>query len=287
MSKASTRASGPIAPDDAAAPVTGWADCALDSLTGRDTEALSESLGERLAALNIKHAVFSQLPQRAATLSPEAEHGLLTARFVIDAPTRPEPSLLYALHTQGVRGVRFSLAADDERAAVQLDEILRYAERIVPLNWHIELALGETSASLLKHEWTLTRFPVAMCLSTITDRVAHRLLSDPDTDFILALLAMGRTWLKLTGAPLSHSEQADGSLALFATAAVTARSDRIVWGSGAPRRGAVINDSLAHIVRALAALKRWIPNDRLRESVLSTNPTELYGFQDDGSSINP
>lgn len=272
MSKASTRESGPITPDSAMVPVAGWTDCALDA--GHDTEAL----GERLVALNIKHAVFAELPQHAATLSPKAEHGLPVARFVIDAPPHPQSSLLHDLHAQGVRGVRFSLAADDERAAVQLDGILRYAERIVPLNWHIELALGDTSACLLKHEWTLTRFPVAMCLSALTDRVARRLLSDPDTDFMLALLAMGRTWLKLTGAPLSHSEQADGSLALFATAAVTARSDRIVWGSGAPRRGAVIDDSLAHIVRALAALKRWIPNDRLRESVLSANPTSLYGF---------
>ncbi len=258
----------------------GRIDCDLDPALGANSEAL--------ARLGITRAVFGRLPRTTVTLSPEpAPHGLAT-RFVIPAPGHPDPAMVRDLHAQGVRGVRFMLADDADRARAQLDKILRYADRIADSDWHIELRLGSADASLSACEWTLMRFPVAVCISGLAGFVRRRAADDAELQLLLALLRTGRTWIKLIGAV---SDPRDGvahaSLGAFARTAVAVRRDRIVWGSGAlPDRShttADASDDTVHIADALATLKAWITDDNDRKMILTANPSQLYGFD----SANP
>lgn len=253
----------------------GWTDCDLDPSIGGDSEAL--------ARLGITRAVFSRLPRTTVTLSPElASHNIAT-RFVIPAPPNLDPAMLRELHAQGVRGVRFVLADDADRTRAQLDRILRYADRIAGSEWHIELGLGSGETLLSSCEWTLMRFPVAVCLGGLGGCVARRASENTELQFILTLLQIGRTWIKLSGAASDqHDSDARTSLKTFAAAAVAARRDRIVWGSGRlPDRGleaANTSVGMAHVTDALATLKAWIPDDNDRDTILTANPSQLYGF---------
>lgn len=252
----------------------GWTDCDLDPSIGPSDEALVRQ--------GITRAVIGRLPRASVTLSPEPDsHGVAT-RFVIAAPPYPDPAMLRDLHAQGVRGVRFKITDDANRARTQLDRILRYADRIVGCGWHIELQLCNGGALPGDSEWTLMRFPVAVCLSGVTEVAAHRQPDDPELEFILALLRLGRTWIKLSGAGVTpHDKRAPGRIETFVAEALATRGDRIVWSSGVLRARSeqTAVDALTHVAGALATLRQWIPNDADREAVLTANPSQLYGFE--------
>jgi predicted TIM-barrel fold metal-dependent hydrolase len=216
------------------------------------------------------------------TLSPEpGSHGIAT-RFVIAAPPHPDPAMLHDLQAQGVRGVRFKISGDADRVRTQLDRVLRYADRIVGCGWHIELQFSNGSALPCDSEWTLMRFPVAICLSGITDVVVRRAPDDPELEFILILLRLGRTWIKLSGAAVTpHEDGAPSRIKTFISGALATRRDRIVWSSGAlqARSQQAAADGIAHFTGALATLRQWIPDNADREAVLAANPSQLYGFE--------
>jgi 2-pyrone-4,6-dicarboxylate lactonase len=272
MSETSMLMTRPIpAGTDATAADTGWTDCDLDPATFEAHGA------EALAALGIKRAVMERLPPHGASLSPEQrpEQHLIATRFVIDAPPAPDAAMLRDLHARGVRGVRLTLADDADRAHAQLDRILGYADRIAPFDWSVELTLGPGVTSLASHEWALTCLPVAICLGGVADLAARRSIDDPDLDFILTLLQMGRTWIKLSAAP--SVPPAQDTLSAFVDAAISLRRDRVLWGSGV--RATQDCDGPSHVARALAALTQWIPDHDDREIVLAANPSRLYGFR--------
>jgi 2-pyrone-4,6-dicarboxylate lactonase len=260
---------------DATAADTGWTDCDLDPATFEAHGAAA------LAALGIKRAVMGRLPPHGASLSPEQrpEQDLIATRFVIDAPPAPDAAMLSDLHARGVRAVRFALADDADRARAQLDRIFGYADRIAPFDWSVELTLGAGVTSLARHEWALTCFPVAICLGGVADIASRRSVDDPDLDFVLTLLQMGRTWIKLSAA--SSVAPAQDTLGAFVDAALSLRRDRVLWGSGirAARDIGQHPDGLSHVARALAALTQWIPDHDDREIVLAANPSRLYGFR--------
>jgi predicted TIM-barrel fold metal-dependent hydrolase len=267
MSETTTRESCAPSGVSNAKVIAGWTDCDLDLSLCNDTDALEK--------LGIKRAVASRLPH--LSLSPEPETTSVATRFVIDAPQAPDTTMLRDLHQQGVRGVRFSIAQDGAEASAQIEKILGYADRIAALGWHIELVPRANRVSLARNEWTLTRFPVAICFSGLASVASHRTVADPEIEFMLAMLHMGRTWIKLSGLTLDRDGQANDPLAGFMNAAMSVRPDRIVWGSGHPANMTNASNAV-HIANGLATLKQWIPDNTTRAAVLVANPARLYGF---------
>jgi len=254
------------ASSDAAVPVAvGWTDCDLDP-------SAAEHSAEAIAGLGFRHAIINGLPLPTATLSPTALPAGLTTRTVIPAPPAPSAALLRDLASQGVCGVRFTLTGDTEAARAEMESVLRYADRVVPFGWHIELAL-DAGAVLTPHEWTLMRLPVAVCLSGVAELVARHGLDDPEIGFLLDLLRIGRSWIRLPGRVPAGDD--DAFRALVGTMA-TIRPDRLVWGSGAGATPA--GNGAGHITAALATLARWLPDAALRAAVLGTNPARFLGF---------
>lgn len=230
-----------------------------------DPARLDDAGAAILAALRIHRAVVNGVPPaEAPTLAP-APPLPPAARFVIDETAAAEPARLAELHRDGVRAVRFVLPAAGERLAQRLDDVSRVADRLAPLGWHVELVLPADIRGLARWEWRLTCLPVALCLANIAALARPRGADDRDLAFVLELLQMGRTWLKLSGAALASPT---ATLARFVADAAALRRDRIVWGSGE-----------ADIAAALAALEVLLPATADRAVVLGDNPRRLYGFE--------
>jgi predicted TIM-barrel fold metal-dependent hydrolase len=223
--------------------------------------------------LGIERAVVTGAP-RKEPVAPCAGAAPLTARFILEAPDAANPARLPALHAEGARAVRFDLPPGPDAMARRSEEMLGLADHLAPLGWHVELGLSPDARDLARCEWSLTRLPVALCLSNVTGFASARPADDPDLAFVLELLRMGRTWLKLSHLAGTTPPRA---LALFVEEAVALRRDRIVWGSGAWANG---SDGVAAIGGALAGLTRLIPNETDRTAVLVDNPQRLYGFAD-------
>jgi predicted TIM-barrel fold metal-dependent hydrolase len=224
--------------------------------------------GRALYRRGLHRIVISELPQELQEGDASTES--ISVRAVIAPPARDDRVALQQLHDRGVRALRFRLdAACDPHA------ILGWTERIVPLGWHVEIELPDAANAprLADAEWVLLQVPVATCFSGLAGFLAAR---EAESAFVLELVAMGRFWLKLSGAEIARAKQPTReALQRFVTAAMAVRGDRLVWGSGASAPG---EDLPAHIDAGIEALRQWLPDSASRSRVLWSNPAALYRF---------
>jgi predicted TIM-barrel fold metal-dependent hydrolase len=226
-----------------------------------------------LAASGIGRVVMARLPVMGASLSPV--EGLVQPlwRVVIDQPDDTSRTSLSALHARGVRGVRFAV-----RAGEDLTQILRLADRLVPLGWHLELNVAAPAAgrALAKAEWSLMQLPLAVCFSGLGTFRQGRRADDADLQFLFGLVQLGRFWLKLSGDDLTPPQlKLWDEPSVLARALSSVRKDRLLWGSG--RQSGP--DSAAHVASGLATLEKAVPHPADREQILNDNPARLYGFE--------
>lgn len=238
-----------------------------------DPDAWDRGEQRMLGASGIGRAVLSRLPAMGATSLPFADGAVPAWRAVIAPPRDFSRASLAVLHAIGVRGVRFDIAA---ASADNLDALLLLAERIVPFGWHVEIKLGAGAGrALAKAEWRLMQIPVAVCFSGLGP--SPRARGKADLDFVLAMVQLGRYWLKLSG-----QDFAPPQLKLWdeppplARALLTTRKDRLIWGSGRTLAG----DGAMQIAASLALLEKCLPHPGDQEQVLVDNPARLYGFND-------
>jgi predicted TIM-barrel fold metal-dependent hydrolase len=254
-------------------PIASIADPAAQDLTQGITQDITDTdfdaaawQGEHkgLPYSGLRRVVVRELPP--ADASGEA----MAVRAVIAPPSPTDRLSLQRLHDQGVRGLRFRLdGACDPQA------ILSWAERIVALGWHVEVELPDAADAprLTDAEWALLQVPVPTCFFGLAGYLAGH---EAEAAFLLELVEMGRFWLKLSGTEIATASAATReALQRLVNAAMTARADRLVWGSGptSPRE-----DLSAHIDMAIATLRRLLPDAASRNRVLWANPAALYGF---------
>jgi predicted TIM-barrel fold metal-dependent hydrolase len=95
---------------------------------------------------------------------------------------------------------------------------------------------------------------------------------------LLAMLAGGRCWIKLTGpyrissAPDLPYEDVDAAAARLAQAV----PGRLIWGSDWPH--VMMKKPMPNDGALCDLLARWIPDAATRKRVLVDNPMKLYGF---------
>ena len=194
----------------------------------------------------------------------------MAVRAVIEPPSRADRAALQQLNDQGVRGLRFRLDATCDPHT-----ILSWAERIVTLDWHVEVELPDVAdtPSLTDAEWVLLQVPVPTCFSGLAGFVAAR---QAESTLLLELIEMGRFWLKLSGTEIAAAKPPTrDALRRLVSAAMTLRQDRLVWGSGPSLPS---EDLQAHIDTAIETLRRFLPDAASRNRVLWSNPATLYRF---------
>ena len=191
---------------------------------------------------------------------------------------------LESMHRSGVRALRFIEAGagvPNYAGAVGFDALPALAPRLRALGWHaqvwapLEVIVADAerllSGGLLLVLDHMGRFEV--------ERGVH------DSAFrnLLALLAEGRVWVKLT--PQRNSKRFPGyeDLRPFHDALARANPERLIWGSDWPylRMG----DATPDAGQLLDLLDAWCGDAALCRKVLADNPARLYGVNPAGYSV--
>jgi len=226
---------------------------------------------QALGATGLRRLVVGQAPSDGIPLSPDDADAPIV-RAVVPAPPVPDTHALQRLHERGVRGARFTWDC-----SANPETVLRSADNLVRLDWHIEIDLhGCGPRELSDAEWTLTRAPVPLCFTGLSGFISARSADDAEIALLHELVGMGRFWLKLTGAEIASAEASTlDRLRSLVDATVAMRPDRLIWGSG---RRPPASDRRAHIGTTLRTLREWLPDEATRRTVLWSNPAALYRF---------
>ena len=141
------------------------------------------------------------------------------------------------LHQAGVRGVRLNLVDRREgRNTVPVESVRALADRIAPFGWHIEFLVNLDEAAGFAEAVANLAAPVVLGHLGYPRAGVRDWIKAPAFTDLLALLAGGRCWVKLTGpyrisgAPDLPYDDVDAAAAKLAQAA----PGRLIWGSDWP-----------------------------------------------------
>lgn len=184
-------------------------------------------------------------------------------------------SALAELDAAGFRGVRMNLLF---RGGLQWQDVIRLADRIADLGWHLQFLINVADCGDI-----MERVP-ALPVPVVFDHMGHMPAScgvqTPGFRKLLALLADGHAWVKLSGSyrVTGHGEYPYPDVTGIARALVNANAEQCVWGSDWPHPhfpGRMPDDA-----DLLDDLAEWVPDAQIREQILVANPCRLYGFDE-------
>ena len=203
-----------------------------------------------------------------------AQFGTRNTRGVAVVNTSVTDGELHALHTAGVRGIRFNIA---QTGATSVEMIEPLARRVVKLGWHIQINMP--SEKILANAAIWQRVPTQI----VFDHLAHlhepEGVKDPTFAMVSGLLNAGKAWVKLSGAyadtkvgPPTYADSTE-----VARAYVKLAPRRTVWGSDWPHPTEK-DDAKPDDALLFDLLSQWAPNASGRQAILVDNPARLYGF---------
>jgi predicted TIM-barrel fold metal-dependent hydrolase len=191
---------------------------------------------------------------------------------------------LAGLHARGVRGLRVNVESAGNRDARTLqDSLLRWADRIGPLGWHLQVyAAHATVAELAPF---LALLPVPVVLDHFAMVPATTAVDDPAARAVLELMRSNNAWVKLS-APYRITQGDRAAVAAWASVFLAAAPGRVLWGSDWPHTNREPGKAAHEVSRyrdvTPAALResmlRWFGSARVLEQVMVRNPAALYGF---------
>ncbi|MFI6096468.1 amidohydrolase family protein [Lentzea sp. NPDC051213] len=164
-------------------------------------------------------------------------------------------------HELGVRAIRLDLFA---RAGWPVPALIDYIEQMAararPRGWHLQFY---TPGAVLER---LLNFLPRLHVPYVVDHMGYGL----DTVELLALLAQGNCWIKLSGAYRLAKNLPLSTVEPLAQALADARPDRLLWGSDWPH----LPNGQRDTGELLNLLPRWTPADLRR--ILVDSPEELF-----------
>jgi 2-pyrone-4,6-dicarboxylate lactonase len=248
-------------------------------------DATIESYRHLLATLGVERAVLIQ-PSVYGTDNRAMLAALQAAGPGFRGVAVVEPTIsardVEALHRSGIRGVRLNLVDRREgRNAVPVEMVRALTERIAPFGWHIEFLVNLDEAAGFAGAVAGLKVPIVLGHLGYPRAGARDWIKAPAFAGLLALLAGGRCWVKLTG-PYRISGAADlpyEDVDAAAAALAQAAPGRLIWGSDWPH--VMMKKPMPNDGALCDLLARWIPDAQTRTRVLVENPMELYGFRAD------
>jgi 2-pyrone-4,6-dicarboxylate lactonase len=171
-------------------------------------------------------------------------------------------------HGLGVRAIRLDLFA---RASWPTAELVAYIQRMAaratPRGWHLQFY---TPGAIVRD---LLPFLADLEDTFVIDHMGYLTESDPEFDRrLLALLAQGSCWIKLSGAYRVAKNKPLSSVAPWGRALVAARPDRLIWGSDWPH----LPDGQRDTGEILNLLADWAPDEANRRAILVDGPARLF-----------
>jgi predicted TIM-barrel fold metal-dependent hydrolase len=204
---------------------------------------------------------------------------------VIDETT--SEAALREMDRAGMRGVRVNLETFGLHDPAVASQLLKgAAARVAPLGWHVQTYTNLTVLAALQE--TIRALPVPLVVDHFGHADAAKGIAQPGFDALLALVAGGKAYVKISGAYRISKQVDRGDVAALARALIAANPDRIVWGTdwphpgggrGGPREDDAIEPFLGEDDgAALNRLAAWAPDPVLRRKILVDNPARLYDF---------
>jgi predicted TIM-barrel fold metal-dependent hydrolase len=248
-------------------------------------DATIESYRHLLAVLGVERAVLVQ-PSVYGTDNRAMLAALRAGGQGFRGVAVVEPSIaardVEALHGAGIRGVRLNLVDRREgRNVVPVEMVRALADRIAPFGWHIEFLVNLDEAPSFAGAVADLKVPIVLGHLGYPRAGARAWIKAPAFEGLLALLAGGRCWVKLTG-PYRISGAADlpyDDVDAVAAKLAQAAPERLIWGSDWPH--VMMKKPMPNDGALCDLLARWIPDAKTRTRVLVENPMELYGFRAD------
>ena len=159
-----------------------------------------------------------------------------------------------------------------------VESVRALADRIAPFGWHIEFLVNLDEAAGFAEAVANLAAPVVLGHLGYPRAGARDWIKAAAFTDLLALLAGGRCWVKLTG-PYRISGASDlpyDDLDAAATRLAQAAPGRLIWGSDWPH--VMMKKPMPNDGALCDLLARWIPDAATRTRILVDNPMELYGF---------
>jgi len=198
------------------------------------------------------------------------------ARAVVIVSPDISDSELKRLHEAGVRGVRFVIGSP---RAPSIAEIERFAHRLKPMGWHIQIQVlpEDRSNPLVVLESLLANLATDVVIDHMATVHVDDGIEQPNFQVVRRLMRGGRCWVKLSAAfRMSAEPPPYRDLIPFVQSLVETRSDRLVWGSDWPHVN--FKKKMPNTTDLLDSLLYWVPDVEIRRRILADNPAVLYGF---------
>ena len=212
------------------------------------------------------------------TLDAIAQFGTNARGVAVIQPTVTDAELKM-LDAGGIRGIRFSLAANPTSTAVTTLEMVEpLSKRVNALGWHIQMNMDADQVVAAGDLWN--RIPSTIVFDHMGQLPLPEGTKHAAFTIIRRLIDKGRTWVKLS-VGTSASSDLHGKGATYTDvnkvgrAYVQAAPERMVWGSNWPHPNETNKPDDAVLFDLLA---EWAPNEATRHRILIENPEKLYGF---------
>ena len=193
------------------------------------------------------------------------------ARVVVVIDETVTAAELDELEGQGAVGARFHMLPG---GAVGWESLTPVADRIADRGWHIQLQLD--GRLLPEYLDDLLALPCGLVIDHIGRFMPPVEPEHPAFGALLTLVERG-AWVKLS-APYESDATAAPDFVLasrLARALVAVRPEHMLWASNWPHPGQPDPPTPNDIVTLFHS---WVPDARLRHTILVDNPCELYGF---------
>ncbi len=179
---------------------------------------------------------------------------------------------LVRLHEGGIRGIRLNVLFG---GGVGLQALEPLAERIEPLGWHVQLLSDATVMEELSPRICKLNVPA------VVDHMEHmnvsKGLNHPGFQALLALVADGHSWIKLSGNYRISTDRPRYKDAIpFAQVLIEAAPEHMIWGTDWPHPA--LTKFMPNDGDLLDALHDYAPDSDLRRAILVENPAKLYGL---------
>jgi predicted TIM-barrel fold metal-dependent hydrolase len=176
-----------------------------------------------------------------------------------------------ALKDAGVVGLRLNVLYG---GGVGFEQVEDYAALCREMGWHLQFLISAQALPPLASR--LAKLPVPFLIDHMGHFPTTLGTDDPGFQTLLGLVRDG-TWVRLSGAYRNTVEGAPyADTTPFARALVAANPDRCVWGSDWPH---VANyGHMMQVQELLDLLAEWVPDEAVRNRILTTNAHRLFGF---------
>ncbi|MFT4269352.1 MAG: amidohydrolase family protein [Xenophilus sp.] len=181
---------------------------------------------------------------------------------------------LRELRARGVRAARFSHrsgAGANLAGSASFADMLRLAPRLAEAGLHAELWTDARALPAIAAQLRALPVPVVIDHMGMFDLQAG--VADPGFQALLALVAQGRTWVKLCAYRNLLAAPDPQAGRPFHEALVRANPQRLVWGSDWPHLRITPSPDAAQL---LALLRQWTPDAARLAQILRHNPQALY-----------